>query len=95
VAEYPDARVPLRHADLYRLDDAADAVALGIEERIGVDGVWLVEWPDRAPGLWPADRLEVELERAGEARTLRVHATGPRHGGLEERLRPGTAEGAS
>jgi len=97
VAEYPDARVPLCHADLYRLEAPEDARALGIEERVGEEGVWLVEWPDRAPDLWPADRLEILLEPEGEGRVLTVTATGPRHAGLVAALAaaaPGTAPGA-
>lgn len=82
VAEYPDARLPLRHADLYRLDALADALALGLEERVGEEGVWLVEWASRFPELWPADRLEVRLDVHDGGRRARLRATGPRHAAL-------------
>ncbi len=84
IAEYPDARVPLRHADLYRLEDEADAAGLGIEERVGADGVWVVEWGERFPLLWPWDRLEVCLSHHPDGRVLTVRATGPRHAPLLE-----------
>jgi tRNA threonylcarbamoyladenosine biosynthesis protein TsaE len=82
IHEYPEARVPLRHADLYRLDRLEEALAIGIEERVGVEGAWLVEWAERFPELWPADRLEIVLRHAGEGRDLAIEATGPLHTAL-------------
>lgn len=82
VQEYPDARVPLRHADLYRLERLEEALAIGIEERVGEDGAWLVEWADRFPDLWPADRLEIRIRDVAGGRELEVTATGPRHAAL-------------
>ncbi len=85
VSEYPEASVPLRHADLYRLGTEEEAVSLGIEERVGVDGAWLIEWPDRFLALLPDDRLEVCLAHDpadDRVRRLSAHATGPRHAAL-------------
>jgi tRNA threonylcarbamoyladenosine biosynthesis protein TsaE len=80
VAEYPSARVPLRHADLYRLEDPREVESLGLWERVGEDGAWVVEWPERAEALWPADRIEVRLEAGeGDQRRVAIAATGPRH----------------
>jgi tRNA threonylcarbamoyladenosine biosynthesis protein TsaE len=45
IHEYRSGRLPLYHADLYRLDRAA-AEDLGLEE-MGADGVLAIEWPDR------------------------------------------------
>jgi len=84
VQEYPDARVPLRHADLYRVEHAVEVRALGIEERVGYDGAWVVEWADRFPDLWPPDRLEVRLAHRGDARWVEAVASGPRHAALLE-----------
>lgn len=61
-------RIPVFHADLYRLtpQEAAD---LGLEET-GEDGVLAVEWPDR----WqtpPASAWNVRIEDdGGDARTI-------------------------
>lgn len=89
VAEYPEARVPLRHADLYRVEDARALEALGIEERIGVDGVWLVEWATRFPALVPADHLRVCMRIVPEGRRVEVVGHGPAHAALAEGLRGG------
>ena len=79
VMEYPEARVPLRHADLYRLDRYEEAAGLGLEERVGYDGAWLIEWSERFPDLWPDDRLELLFRHTPDGgRTIEAVATGSR-----------------
>lgn len=75
MSEYA-GRLPLFHLDLYRLDDAADALAGGLlDERQG-EGVTLVEWPERLGPALPAARLDVTIEGEGDApRTIRLRAT--------------------
>ena len=46
MAEYA-GRLPLFHLDLYRLADAADALAGGLLDERQADGVTLVEWAER------------------------------------------------
>ena len=66
VAEYT-GRLPLYHADLYRLGTAVEAVDLGIDEYLLGDGVCAIEWADRASDHFAgAGHLEVRLERLGE-----------------------------
>ncbi len=48
----------LVHADLYRLSSPAELAELGLED-LSSDTVELVEWPDRADGLLPPDRLDI------------------------------------
>lgn len=53
----------LLHVDFYRLQGEADAQGLGLEEWLEDPGtVVLIEWPERAPGLLPPQRLWVRLE---------------------------------
>jgi tRNA threonylcarbamoyl adenosine modification protein YjeE len=61
VQRYALPDLVLTHADLYRLRDPAEALELGLEEA-WAEGALLVEWPERAPQLWPADRLVLRLE---------------------------------
>lgn len=67
------------HMDLYRLGDAEELAVLGWEE-LGAPGeMVLVEWPDRAGEVLPADRWEVTLEAPHPGSSLRrvgVHAVG-------------------
>jgi N-acetylmuramate 1-kinase len=57
---YDLPRFSLEHADLYRLSGPAELAELGFED-IAPDAVTLLEWPDRAAGFLPADRLNVAL----------------------------------
>ena len=49
------------HFDLYRLERADDVLELGFEDAAAEGGIVLVEWPDRAGGLLPRDRLDLSL----------------------------------
>ena len=75
-----EGRLPLFHLDLYRLADAADAVAGGLLDERQLAGVTLVEWPDRLGGVLPAARLDVRIEGTGdEPRDIGIVATDPRY----------------
>jgi tRNA threonylcarbamoyladenosine biosynthesis protein TsaE len=49
------------HIDLYRIERAGEVLALGLDDLLGRDAVLLVEWGERFPELWPADRIEIRL----------------------------------
>ena len=77
MAEYI-GRLPLFHLDLYRLDDAGDALAGGLLDERQAAGVSLVEWAERLGPALPDARLDVVIEGTGdEPRTIRLRATGP------------------
>jgi tRNA threonylcarbamoyl adenosine modification protein YjeE len=57
---YELPRFSLVHADLYRLSGPAELAELGFED-IAERTVVLLEWPDRAAGFLPPDRLDVAL----------------------------------
>jgi tRNA threonylcarbamoyladenosine biosynthesis protein TsaE len=83
VKEY-DGRVPLTHADVYRLERVQDVVDLGLEES---DGVVFIEWGDVVEDLFPTDRLRVELTTRWDAkRQLLFMGTGPRWARRWERV---------
>jgi tRNA threonylcarbamoyladenosine biosynthesis protein TsaE len=69
--------VMVHHLDLYRLDDPEDVWELGWEE-LGVgEQVVLIEWPERAEALLPADRWEVTLDFVdAETRRIRLARVG-------------------
>jgi tRNA threonylcarbamoyl adenosine modification protein YjeE len=71
-------RVVMHHVDLYRLGDADEMMALGLEEVVGLEGVCLIEWPSRAPEILPEDTLHVTLTADGTGRRARIEATGER-----------------
>lgn len=71
-------RLQMHHVDLYRLGDADEVMALGLEEVVGLDGVCLIEWPSRAPEIFPVDTLHITLTGDGTGRRARLEAHGPR-----------------
>ena len=76
MAEYI-GRLPLFHLDLYRLDDAGDALAGGLLDERQAAGVSLVEWAERLGPALPLVRLDVVIEGTGDdPRTIRLTATG-------------------
>ncbi|GEJ57180.1 tRNA (adenosine(37)-N6)-threonylcarbamoyltransferase complex ATPase subunit type 1 TsaE [Anaeromyxobacter diazotrophicus] len=84
VASYR-GRLPVHHADLYRLADEDELYATGFSELPGGEGALVVEWADRIPGALPAERLEVRLEhddRAPGTRHLTLVGVGERHAAL-------------
>jgi len=56
----------LYHIDLYRIESEGGALALGLDDLLDKDAVLLVEWGERFPGLWPADRIEIRLRWVDE-----------------------------
>ena len=61
------------HIDLYRLDEAHEVAALGLDELLDRPALTLIEWGERFPELWPAHHIEVRLERRpDESRRLEV-----------------------
>jgi tRNA threonylcarbamoyladenosine biosynthesis protein TsaE len=81
VNEHP-GRVPLVHADFYRLRDKAELRELGLDEAYDRAAV-LVEWLDRFPDAAPGDHLEltIAIEPDG-SRQVVARATGPRSSAL-------------
>src|SRR6185312_12581060 len=60
---YELPRFTLVHADLYRLSGAAELAELGFDD-LPEGAVVLLEWPDRAEGFLPADRLDIAMTLA-------------------------------
>src|SRR6186713_3035514 len=45
------------HIDLYRLKDEEEAIRAGVEDCLYSDHICFVEWPEKAPGLFPSDAV--------------------------------------
>jgi N-acetylmuramate 1-kinase len=65
IQTYGLPRFLLVHADLYRLSGAAELAELGFDD-LPEGAVVLLEWPDRAAGLLPPDRLDIAFTLAPE-----------------------------
>ena len=53
------------HLDLYRLKDEAEAIAAGVEDCLYSGNRCLVEWPEKAPGLFPDNTVQCYLKSTG------------------------------
>lgn len=63
------------HVDFYRLERRSEVESLGLDELLDRDAVVLVEWGERFPELWPAERIEIRLRTlAEEEREIRILA---------------------
>jgi tRNA threonylcarbamoyladenosine biosynthesis protein TsaE len=49
------------HMDLYRLKDENDPISSGVEDCLFSGNICLVEWPERALGIFPDDTLHIFL----------------------------------
>lgn len=65
INEY-QGRLPLYHADLYRLSEIADIEDLGIEEYFDRGGVCVIEWAEKLMNLKPKNLRTIELKIRNE-----------------------------
>ena len=82
IQEY-EGRLPLFHADLYRLEEK-DLEPIGIEEQIETwPGLVVVEWADRFSDVVPADHLRIEIcDLGGDRRRISFVPRGSRSASL-------------
>lgn len=76
-----DGKLPLIHADLYRLESPAEADSLDFENYIEQGCLLVVEWAERWGSPPENDRLDIRFEpvRGDEtARRITIEATGER-----------------
>ncbi|GAB2836854.1 tRNA (adenosine(37)-N6)-threonylcarbamoyltransferase complex ATPase subunit type 1 TsaE [Ferruginibacter profundus] len=62
INQYTDATGnTIYHMDLYRLRDEQEAVNAGVEDCLYSGNTCLVEWPEKAPGVFPDNTLHVTI----------------------------------
>ena len=83
VQTYATPRMPVAHFDLYRLSEPSELDELGLDLALR-DSIALVEWPERAGGILPHDRLEILLQDDDTPDTRRITLVG--HGAWGDRL---------
>ena len=72
---YTTPRLTVAHFDFYRLSSAEEARELGFDEAMDLGAV-IVEWPERALALLPADRIEIVLAETADPDRRLVTARG-------------------
>lgn len=80
----PEVRLPVLHADLYRIEDAGELDELGLDDAL-YDSALLVEWPERVPAsIWRDPLLLTFATGQAGGRRLTWHASAA----WERRWRP-------
>jgi tRNA threonylcarbamoyladenosine biosynthesis protein TsaE len=62
INEYVYPGGSIYHIDLYRLKDDEEAIRTGVEDCLYCGQICLVEWPERAPGLFDEETVHIYLE---------------------------------
>jgi tRNA threonylcarbamoyl adenosine modification protein YjeE len=75
VQTYDQTRIPVAHADLYRLSGAQDLQELGLDELARTHQL-IVEWPDRLGDDLPVDRIDICLSHEGKGRKAELRGHG-------------------
>lgn len=82
------ARLPIAHADLYRVADEDELTQLGLRERRGEGSVLVVEWGAPFESALGGDALRVTFDLSSDgSRSARIDATGRRSRELHGALR--------
>ncbi|MBB1284853.1 tRNA (adenosine(37)-N6)-threonylcarbamoyltransferase complex ATPase subunit type 1 TsaE [Flavisolibacter sp. BT320] len=72
------------HIDLYRLKDEEEIIQAGVEDCVYSGSICMVEWPQKAPGLFDAEAVSVFLEPISDTqRRVKISLPG---GSLPEQL---------
>lgn len=82
--EYREA-TRILHLDLYRLETENQVRAIGVDEWLDdlqatdaeEPSLLLVEWGERFPALWPAERFEIEILAVDDTRAIRLKELAP------------------
>jgi len=83
---YDETRIPLAHADLYRLGQPEELAELGLEE-LRQSHIILAEWPENAPEVLAAADFRLTLHEAkGGGRRLEIEAAPAARARLEHSL---------
>lgn len=79
---YDAPKSPVYHVDLYRLEGPRELQNIGWDDMMQSDALLLIEWPDRAGELLPADHVPIQLRYVEDMPDRRVLYAGG-HLGLQ------------
>lgn len=61
-----EAKLPLYHFDMYRIEDLAELVNIGHEEYFYGEGICLIEWPEMIIDEIPPQAINIKLTKVPE-----------------------------
>jgi tRNA threonylcarbamoyladenosine biosynthesis protein TsaE len=68
--EYESGKFPLFHFDWYRIDTSQEVEKIGYWDYIDMDGIKIIEWPNKFPNLVPDDAKWIKIEILEDGRKL-------------------------
>lgn len=71
---YQIGDLQLRHFDLYRFNSPEEWEGAGLDDEIDGENIFLIEWPERAPGCLPPADIDVRFTILDEGRELNIDA---------------------
>ncbi len=62
------------HIDLYRIKNDQEAMDAGIEDCLNSDEICMVEWPERAPEIFPSETIftRIEITSANKRKLMKM-----------------------
>ena len=62
------------HMDLYRIKNENEAINAGVEDCLYSGNICLVEWPEKAPGIFPDNTLHINITSVDDnTRKLKIN----------------------
>ena len=61
----PDVRIPLVHADFYRIENTGELFELGLDDAER-DGAIVAEWPEKGRAVLPENALAIHIGFAAQ-----------------------------
>ncbi|HDT12168.1 MAG TPA: tRNA (adenosine(37)-N6)-threonylcarbamoyltransferase complex ATPase subunit type 1 TsaE [Candidatus Marinimicrobia bacterium] len=71
INEYPGT-VTLYHFDCYRIRDAREILYLGFEEYLDMEGIVVVEWPQKVEEFLPDETIRIHLNLSPAGDNIRL-----------------------
>ena len=68
------ARLPVAHLDLYRLNSMAELDSIGFDDLVYGEAVCLIEWSNKFPDAIPSNALWIDIEPKDQFRTVHCRA---------------------
>jgi tRNA threonylcarbamoyladenosine biosynthesis protein TsaE len=76
IQEYATLRSEvIYHIDLYRIKSDQEAMDAGIEDCLNSSEICMVEWPERAPEIFPSETIftRIEIISAHKRKLMKMH----------------------
>ena len=87
LAKHNKSKIPLYHADLFRLTEYEHSIELDLIED-SKDGILVIEWPEIAEEIFPKEKIEIQLSHTSNSneRTIEIQDNYNKYGALLNKI---------